>query len=68
MKKMVVCPICGTKYGKADELKGLELICFKCKSELAVNVTSTGVMVEVLNEVGGADTEKAVRHAAAVKA
>ena len=58
MKKIVVCPVCGTKYGKVDEIKGLELICFKCKSELVANVTISGVTVEVLNDVMYVESEK----------
>ena len=58
MKKIVVCPVCGTKYGKVDELKGLELVCFKCKSELVANVTPNGVTVEVLNDVMYVESEK----------
>lgn len=65
MKKMITCPICGAKYGKADELKDLELVCFRCKSELVANVTSKGVTVEVLREADEYGGERKCRHTAA---
>lgn len=43
MKSYITCPVCGTKLGKAEEIKDFDFQCPKCKENLIVNVTSTGV-------------------------
>lgn len=45
MKSYITCPVCGTKFGKAEEVKDLDLQCPRCRENLIVNVTSGGVAV-----------------------
>lgn len=47
MKSYVSCPVCGTKLIKAVEVKEMEFQCNKCKQELLINVTSSGVSVNL---------------------
>ena len=45
MQKYVTCPSCGTKLGRAEEIKNLEYPCPKCRELLTVNVTNKAVEV-----------------------
>lgn len=45
MKSYITCPVCGTKFGKAEEVKDLDLQCPRCRENLIVNVTSIGVAI-----------------------
>lgn len=45
MKSYVVCPVCGTKLGKAEEIKALEFQCTKCHEDLLIDVTPNGVKI-----------------------
>lgn len=46
MKSYISCPVCGTKLGKAEEIRELDFQCSKCKENLSVNVNSNGVAVK----------------------
>ena len=46
MKLYVVCPVCGTKLGKAEEIKAMDLQCFKCRELLIVNVGDDSVSIQ----------------------
>ena len=45
MKSYITCPVCGTKFGKAEEVKELDLRCSNCHENLIVNVTPIGVAI-----------------------
>ena len=42
MKSYVVCPDCGTVFGVAERIDDLEVLCYKCKEKLLVNVNEQG--------------------------
>ena len=50
MKLYVVCPVCGAKLGKAEEIKTLDLQCYKCREMLTVNVGNNSVWIEKTKE------------------
>lgn len=50
MKLYVVCPVCGTKLGKAEEIKAMDLQCFKCRELLIVNVGDNSVSIQKAKE------------------
>ena len=50
MKLYVVCPVCGTKLGKAEEIKAMYLQCFKCRELLIVNVGDNSVSIQKAKE------------------
>ena len=45
MKSYITCPVCGIKFGKAEEVKDLDLQCPRCRENLIVNVSSVGVAI-----------------------
>ena len=45
MKSYITCPVCGTKFGKAEEVKDLDIQCPRCRENLIVNVSSVGVAI-----------------------
>ena len=45
MKSYITCPVCGTKFGKAEEIKDLDLQCPRCRENLIVNVSAVGVVI-----------------------
>ena len=45
MKSYVVCPDCGTVFGVAERIDDLEVLCYKCKEKLLVNVNEQGSIV-----------------------
>jgi phage FluMu protein Com len=49
MKSYITCPVCGTKFGKAEEVKDLDLQCPRCHENLIVNVSSVGVAIHKAN-------------------
>jgi transcription initiation factor IIE alpha subunit len=46
MKSYITCPVCGTKFGKAEEVKELDFQCPRCKENLIVNVSPTSVVIQ----------------------
>ena len=45
MKSYITCPVCGTKFGKAEEVKDLDFQCTRCRENLIVNVSAVGVVI-----------------------
>ena len=45
MKSYITCPVCGTKLGKAEEVKDLDFQCTRCRENLIVNVSAVGVVI-----------------------
>ena len=46
MKSYISCPVCGTKFGKAEEIKNLDIQCQKCRENLIVNVSDAGIAIQ----------------------
>ena len=49
MKSYITCPECGTKLGKAEEIKDMDFQCPRCRENLIVNVSSVGVIIQRAN-------------------
>lgn len=45
MKSYITCPLCGTKFGKAEAVKDLDFQCPHCHEILIINVTTVGVAI-----------------------
>ena len=45
MKLYLVCPLCGTKYAKAEEVKAMDFQCPKCRESWLADVTAEGVHI-----------------------
>lgn len=68
MKLYLVCPVCGTKLGKAESIKNFEFPCPKCHEELIADVAPDGIRVRTTSSQSITDSKTDVKLHSGVRA